>query len=370
MSMYQSFDAFEYFDCLRLRWRVATVACGVAVLLALPLSLLMPKRYTATASIVIEPPGNSDARTAIVISPMYLESLKTYERFADSDSMFARAAEKFHLQEAGGAARPIESLKRGVLKVSKLRDTKIMEISVTLKDPKLAQSVAQYLAEETVALSHGENLDADRESIDDAGKQAVLSARKLRDAQQAWTNLALREPVETLQSELDANVEMQAKLQQQLVEAQADIAGYQEEGKADSRFAREQLQAERAREGVIEKRLRELRQSIQELGSTIASRGGKRDALQNELKSAQIDSAAADTRLRELRAAAGSRGERLRVMDPGIVPQRPSSPNVPLNVAAALLVALAASIIYLSFAFVLRRRAVGFEPTVTRGMRA
>ena len=102
----------------------------------------------------------------------------------------------------------------------------------------------------------------------------------------------------------------------------------------------------------------------------MASRSAKREALQNEVKSAQTASEAAETRLRELRAAAGSRGERLRVMDPGIVPQRPSSPNVPLNVAAALLLALAASIIYLSFAFVLRRRAVGFEPTVTRGMRA
>ncbi len=112
--MYQSFDAFEYVDYLRqalargwqrhAEWRW---------LLSLTLSLLMPKRYTATASIVIEPPGNTDARTAIVISPMYLESLKTYESFADSDSLFARAAEKFHLQETGGAARPIESLKRG-----------------------------------------------------------------------------------------------------------------------------------------------------------------------------------------------------------------------------------------------------------------
>ena len=183
--MYQSFDAFEYVDYLRRRWPVAAVACGVAVLLSLPLSLLMSKRYTATASIVIEPPGNTDARTAIVISPMYLESLKTYERFADSDSLFARAAEKFHLQEAGGAHRPIESLKRGVLKVSKLRDTKIMEINVTLTDPKLAQSMAQYLAEQTVALSHGESLDADRELIDEAEKQTAASARRLAQAQQS-----------------------------------------------------------------------------------------------------------------------------------------------------------------------------------------
>jgi capsule polysaccharide export protein KpsE/RkpR len=163
---------------------------------------------------------------------------------------------------------------------------------------------------------------------------------------------------------------MQGKLRQQLVDAQTNIAEYQEQGKADSQFAREQLQSERAREGVLQKHLQELTRSIQESGATMAGRSAKRDALQNEVKSAQTASEAADARLRELRAAAGNRGERLRVMDPGIVPQRPSSPNVPLNVAASLMLALTASILYLSFAFVMRRRDVGFEPTVTRGMRA
>ena len=180
----------------------------------------------------------------------------------------------------------------------------------------------------------------------------------------------MREPVEALEGELDASVEQQGKLRQQLVEAQANIAEYQEQGKTDSQFARDQLQAQRARVGILEKRLQELQRSIQNLSSTMASRSAKRGALQNEVKSVETASEADQTRLRELRAAAGSRGERLRVIDPGIVPQRPSSPNVPLNVAAALFLALAASVIYLSFAFVLRRRAVGFEPTVTRGVRA
>ena len=368
--MYQSFDAFEYVDYVRRRWRVVAVACVTAVLLSLPLSLLMSKRYTATATIVIEPPGSSDSRTAIVVSPMYLESLKTYERFADSDSLFARAAEKFHLQEAGGA-RPIESLKRGVLKVSKLRDTKIMEISVTLKDPKLAQSVAEYLANQTVALSRGESLDADREFTDEAEKQATAVRLRLKQAEQAWTNLSVKQPVDSLQGELDASVALQSKLHQELVDAEGNIAEYQQQpGKADSQFAREQLQAASARKALLEKRLQEVQRSIRELAVTMASRNAEREASLNELKMAQTASEAAEKRLSDLRAAAGSRGERLRVMDPGIVPQRPSSPNVPLNVAAALFLALAASMIYLSFAFVLRRRAVGFEPAVTRGMRA
>ncbi len=368
--MYQSFDAFEYVDYLRRRWRVVGVACLVAVVIALPLSLLLPKRYTATASIVIEPPGSSDSRTAIVVSPMYLESLKTYERFADSDSLFARAAEKFHLQDLG-ASRPIESLKRGVLKVSKLRDTKILEINVTLKDPKLAQKVAQYLAEETVALSHGESMESDREFIDEADRQNAAAQRRLEQAQKAWADYSGKEPVESLQGQLDASVELQGKLRQQLVEAETNVAEYQEQqGKAESHFAQEQLQAARARAALMEKRLQELQRSIQEMGASVASRTAKLDGFHNEVKMAQSEFEAAGRHLREVRAAAGTRGERLRVLDTGIVPQRPSSPNVPLNVAAALLLAVAASMVYLSFAFVLQRRTVGFEPTVKRGMRA
>jgi len=76
----------------------------------------------------------------MAVSPIYLESLKTYERFADSDSLFQKAVERFALE-----GQPIESLKRSVLKVDKLRDTRALQISVTLPDPKTAQAVAQFL---------------------------------------------------------------------------------------------------------------------------------------------------------------------------------------------------------------------------------
>jgi hypothetical protein len=41
-----------------------------------------------------------------------------------------------------------------------------------------------------------------------------------------------------------------------------------------------------------------------------------------------------------------------------------------LNVVAAVFLAFIASLVYLSFAFVYRRRPVGFETPMTRGMRA
>jgi hypothetical protein len=68
-------------------------------------------------------------------------------------------------------------------------------------------------------------------------------------------------------------------------------------------------------------------------------------------EAAQIAVDAAEARLRKARSATGYSSERLKVVDPGVVPERPSRPNVSLNVFAALLVALVASFFYLAFDF-------------------
>src|SRR5689334_8543441 len=261
--MYQTFDAFEYVDYLRRRWRVIAAACAVALVLSLAVSLLLPKRYTATASIVIEPPGGNDVRLSTAVSPVYLESLKTYERFASSDTLFVRAAERFHLLEPG-TSQSIESLKQRVLKVAKLRDTKILEISATLPDPKTAQSLAQYLADETVNSSRVESLVSDTDYVGKAQKQTTEAHDRLEKAQRESADLAMNAPIESLQSEVDAALELQGKVQQQLVGAEADIAEYQQQSQSGGQFAIEQLQAARARAALLQKRSDDLSRDIQQ----------------------------------------------------------------------------------------------------------
>jgi uncharacterized protein involved in exopolysaccharide biosynthesis len=367
--MYQTFDAFEYVEYLRRRWRVIVAAFVAALLLSLGVSLLLPKRYTATASIVIEAPGGNDVRLSTAVSPVYLESLKTYERFASSDTLFARAAERFHLLEPG-TSHSIEALKRSVLKVAKLRDTKILEISATLADPKTAQGLVQYLADETVTSSRVESLVSDTDFVAKAQKQTNEARQRLEQVQKESADAAVNAPVEALQSEVDAAVELQGKVQQQLVEAQANIAEYQPQAQSGGQFAGEQLQGARARATLLQKRSDDLALDIQQKSKLLANRSAKHEQLLTETKLAQSSYEALSNRLRDLEITAGSHAEQLRVIDPGIVPQRPSSPNIALNVAVALFLALAASIAYLSLAFAYRRKAPAFEPAVSRGMRA
>jgi uncharacterized protein involved in exopolysaccharide biosynthesis len=357
--MYYSFDAFEYLQHLRARWRVVVTACGLAAGLAVGISLMLPKQYTATASIIIDPPGGSDARLTTAVSAMYLESLKTYELFATGDTLFAKAADRFHLRQ--DASQATEGLKRKVLKVVKLRDTKVLEISATLRDPREAQALAEYLATETVDMSRAENLASDRDFIQ-AGEQQTLDAkRRLDELEKAWNTAAVNEPVEALQSEIDSDVALRAKVEERLLAAQTDVAEYQAQA-AQGSFAREQFNTAQAQATLLSARSRELQQDIQLKAQTLSARNGRRQSLQAALDTAQQSYETVSRRLMEAQSAAGTHAERLRVIDPGIVPQRPSSPNISLNVAVALLAALIASLVYLSSTFVYRRKRVTFEP--------
>src|SRR5205823_6945058 len=135
---------------------------------------------------------------------------------------FARAAEQFHLRDT--ARQSIESLKRRILKVNKLRDTRILEMSVTLPDPQLAQKLVEFLAEETVNSSRKESLASDSEFIDEARNQLSQARNRLERAKKASAESGAGGSVEGLRTDVDASTELLAKLRQQLVSAEVEVA--------------------------------------------------------------------------------------------------------------------------------------------------
>jgi uncharacterized protein involved in exopolysaccharide biosynthesis len=175
--------------------------------------------------------------------------------------------------------------------------------------------------------------------------------------------------VESLRSEIDSDVELHGKVEEQLMLAESEAAEYQQQAQ-DGSFAREQWNASQARAALLAKRSRELQQSIQAKSSILAARTANRQALETALKVAQKSYETVAGRLVEFRAGAGTHAEQLRIIDPGTIPQRPSSPNISLNMAAALLAALILSTVWLSLAFVYGRRPVRYERPLPREMRA
>ena len=343
--MSESFDAYRYIGYLRARWQWIAGSAALAACLAAAASLLMTPQYTATAQLVIEPPAGADLRSAMAVSPIYLESLKTYERFAGSDSIFQKAAAQFGITE-----RPIESVKRRVLQVNLLRNTRILEIAVTLPDPVKAQALAKFLAESTVETNRASASQSDQDLLRGIEQQARDMRARVQESDAGWAKAVTSEPLTGLQAAAEQAEEQRAKIEEQARSAELELADLQASVKsaADPSDLRRQETNARARLLEMRRQIKDLERQDSERERLLATRQAHRDQLDAERKANQVALAAIEARLRDARGENGMRGERLKIIDPGIVPERPSSPNLPLNVAAALLVGLVLPVLFLT----------------------
>jgi uncharacterized protein involved in exopolysaccharide biosynthesis len=203
-----------------------------------------------------------------------------------------------------------------------------------------------------VDLSRSLETEGDRDLLAGIGQQEREMRASLDALEAARARLLAEEPVADLQSAMDSAAEMRATLQQQILNTQLEIADAAERRKTggsaeQSDAARESANAA-ARLEEMRKQLAMLDAQSREREKLLAARMTRRDKLEADRQAAETALAGIETRLREARAEAGYRGERLRVIDPGVVPERPSSPNVPLNVLAALLLGLVLPILYLT----------------------
>ncbi len=342
MAADHEFDLIGFGTYLRKQGRWIALTCSIAVAGAGGLSLLLPKRYTSTASVLIEPPAGNDPRASTAVSPVYLDSLKTFERIASNDSLFAEALRHLQIPEAS-AGTSIESLKRAILHVSKPANTKILEIGVTLKDPRLAQALAQYIADRTVALSRS----VDSSSEDDVTRESrnILAAAESRfqRAREAHETFTASQPVQALEDDVASAGEVQTRIRRDLADAEAQLAEYtarQDAPDPEGDSARIEVKAIKARVDELKSSEAEATRAIEQESRLLEQRKSQREGLDAELAAARTEYEAAKNKLNDIRASAMFRGERLEVIDPGIVPNRPSSPNLPLNVVVALVLSL------------------------------
>ncbi len=349
--MADAFDPIEYLTYLRRNGKFAALAIVSAAVLTLGISLVLPKQYTATATLVIEPPVANDPRAATAVTPVYLESLKTYEQFAGSDSLFAKACAKF----APADASCDESYKRRVLRVIKLKDTKVMQISATLPDAKRAQQLVEYLASETVALNRSLARDGDRETQADIQTQLAAANKELDLARGEFESAVSRGADALLDEELRTLSDLKAQTTVEALRSRATLAELQ------SRKDAGEAAAEQARLKSLTDETAEIDNKLTTQSMALAAVRAQRDRASERLRVAEAKHEAWLKRTNEAAVATGLRTEQLRVVDSGVVPQRPSFPNPPLFTVVAVLLSALLALAYLSLRYGLERQRLRTE---------
>jgi uncharacterized protein involved in exopolysaccharide biosynthesis len=357
-------DLWAFTSFVLSRWRVFALACGISLPVVLVVSLLLPEKYTATASILIEPPAGNDPRGSTAVSPVYLESLKTYEHFASSDSLFAQALEHLHLRQ-NYANVPIETLKRRVLHVSKPRDTKVLEVSATMPDPAKARDLARYLANETVKMNQA--LDRSANSELTVGGNVVLgqALERLQRAKAERADALAKEPIANLEAEVAEDSDLRSRIGRDLSQARVELAAYEARETAESKRGSTDLDRNAMTEAIaaakaevlsLQQQSADLDAKMLPTQTLLERRKHDRELLDKELQTAQAQYEIAATHNSDVLASVAFRGERLEIIDPGVLPERPSFPNIPLNLAIACLASVCGSILCLAVLFSYKRR--------------
>jgi uncharacterized protein involved in exopolysaccharide biosynthesis len=352
--MADSFDPLEYLTHLRRNGKFLAIAVLCAAVLTGTVSLLLPKQYTATATLVIEPPVANDPRAATAVTPVYLESLKAYEQFASSDTLFAKACVKFALSDTPGGLCT-ESSKRKVLRVVKLKDTKVMQVSATLPDARRAQQLVEYLATETVALNKSLAKMSDGEVQGDVQTQLAAASEELHSARAEYEKAVDQGTDELLDQEVRTLSDLKARTNVEMLRSRAALAELQ------SRKDVAETAVEQARLNSLTAESETLDRKLATQSAALATARARRERATEAVRIAEAKHDAWARRANDAAVTGGMRTEQLRVVDPGVVPQQPSFPNPPLFTGVAVLISTLLGLAYLSLQYGLGRQRLRAE---------
>ena len=76
-----------------------------------------------------------------------------------------------------------------------MRNTRILEIAVTLPDPKKAQALATFLAESTVEMNRASVSESDQDLLRGIEQQASEIRARLQETDAGWAKVVSAEPL-------------------------------------------------------------------------------------------------------------------------------------------------------------------------------
>jgi len=151
---------------LRRYWlRIVAGACGCA-LVALVVSLILPKTYRATTYIMVtESKIGADSKDSAALQ---LAMLPTFVPFVDNDELIDETIKKFHLDGSPHKLSVDRFRRRNYLDVQIPKSTRLLQISVEFPDARLAADLANALTQGAIEFNDRMN------ATDTSATQAFL----------------------------------------------------------------------------------------------------------------------------------------------------------------------------------------------------
>jgi len=341
----ETFEVRSYLGHLGRRWRTLFAVPIVAMAVALLISLALPRKYDAKVTLLVQS-GTSDPRLPQALNQVYLEYLRSYEQLIQGSALLARVIQEFHLEMS------VDQFRSQALDVEMLRLSKLLTIRVRWEDPQKAHQMALFLAKEAVRSTEGLRDDEAERAARVAQAEVGHAQSRMEEASAKLLEFRLKAREEELSRAAQVEMDSKSEYEKQLAQSQILIPELEARAAAPTNQAKDiavSLAAEQAKQAALRKALQDVDASLSRHQASLLKAQAGSANLERAYSAAQDSLKVATSRVNEARASAASRTEQLQIADPGIVPQRPSSPHYLFNALLALALGFFVAVIYESW---------------------
>lgn len=218
-------DLFDYLSVIR---KHKLLICGgiiAAIVISVIVSLSSPKVFTSEAVLMVEESIIPADQVSPYPNPQALESvLSTYKRLVNSQDIMQDAVRKFELNK-----KPYEmnwqSFRENVVSVESVHGSRLIAVEVELDDPKLAKELANFIAGQAIKKAEELSVKGSKSSKKVLDEKLEQSKKELESAKNQLKELREEAKLSIIRKELDILLDRKGFLQNQIADIQSNVEG-------------------------------------------------------------------------------------------------------------------------------------------------
>ncbi len=352
----------QLLDIIRARFLLILVTTVVTVAVAAGLSLSEQNKYTASTFLVLNLEGNSPFETAVAPTAQAATYLATQLDIMRSQKVALAVVDSLQLDRDPGwksayaekdqlvpIRQWIASQIMENVDVEPMQSSRVVSLSYEAMQPTEAARIANAYAQGYIATSLELTREPSRRNAAWFDEQVKTLRERLETARGRMSQLQAEKGIVALEERLSAETARLDDISRNLVQAQIDVSTARARQLG---FNHPDYQAALQRERTLLGAMDMQKRNIQEL----QSRRDEVGTLEREVESEQRNYDATLQAFFQTAMKSQFNQTNIAVLSPALPPSKPSSPNLPLNLASALVLGLFLGGVAAAFAELLKPR--------------
>ena len=211
----REYTFWDLWTIFRKRKNLILLSTATAALGAFVFSFVLPKTFSATATLLISesPVAGADTR---MFNFVYYDLLRSYETFGTNDYLIQKSIENFGLQNPPYKLSVDKFKRQRFLQVQLPQNTRLLNVSVEFPDARLASDIANFFAANIISLDEAANAKDTQTTRLLIKKQLDRAAEELESSRQTLMEFSRNSKLEELREAVRDLLEEKSKNEAEL----------------------------------------------------------------------------------------------------------------------------------------------------------